>query len=128
MGIPGWILLTHNEDNKPVAIFRDNTNTTVIPIVIDERVCSDTVLRVVKIGKQEYVVYDVEYLNGKNVFELWNYRTRIDKVADILTFFHSPDLSALMLPEDAPYGTTLRGYEHYDEQPGSMGVFLPIDT
>lgn len=124
MGIPGSILLTHSEDGKPVAFFKD----TPISIVIDERVCSDTVLRAVMIGKDEYVVYDIDYLNGRNVFDIWNYQTRIDKVAEILEFFHSPDLSALMLPEDAPHGTTLRGYEYYDDQPGTMGVFLPIDT
>lgn len=129
MGIPGWILLTHNEENKPIAIFKDNREqVTQIPIVMDERIFSDTILRVVKIGKSEYVVYDIDYLNGKDVFGIWNYQKRIGKVAEILEFFHYPDLSALMLPEDAPYGTSLRGYECYDDQPGSMGVFLPADV
>ena len=129
MGIPGWILLTHNQDNKPIAIFKDNREqVTQIPIVMDERLFSDTILRVVKIGKQEYVVYDIDYLNGKNVFEIWNYHKRIDKAAEILEFFHYPDLSALMLPEDVPHGTTLRGYDWYDDQPASMGVFLPADV
>ena len=129
MGVPGWILLTHNQENKPVALFKDSReHTTQIPMVMDERLFSDTVLRVVKIGKSEYVVYDMDYLNGQSVFEKWNYQTRIEKLAEILEFFHHPDLSALMLPEDAPYGTTLRGYECYDDQPGSMGVFLPVDV
>lgn len=95
---------------------------------MDERLFSDTILRVVKIGKSEYVVYDIDYLNGQSVFEKWNYQTRIVKLAEILEFFHHPDLSALKLPEDAPFGTTLRGYECYDDQPGSMGVFLPADV
>lgn len=129
MGVPGWILLTHNQENKPVALFKDSREQiTQIPMVMDERLFSDTILRVVKIGKSEYVVYDMDYLNGQSVFEKWNYQTRIDKVAEILEFFHHPDLSALMLPEDAPYGTSLRGYECYDDQPGSMGVFLPADV
>lgn len=129
MGIPGWILLTHNEENKPVAIFKDNREqVTQIPIVMDERLFSDTILRVVKIGKQEYVVYDIDYLNGKDVFSVWNYRKRIDKISEILEFFHYPDLSALILPEDVPYGTSLRGYECYDDKPGSVGVFLPADV
>lgn len=129
MGIPGWILLTHNQENKPVAIFKDNREqVTQIPIVMDERLFSDTILRVVKIGKQEYVVYDIDYLNGKEVFSVWNYQKRIDKISEILEFFHYPDLSALMLPEDVPHGTSLRGYECYDDKPGSMGVFLPTDV
>jgi hypothetical protein len=129
MGVPGWILLTHNQENKPVAFFKDSREQlTQIPMVMDERLFSDTILRVVKIGKSEYVVYDIDYLNGQSVFEKWNYQTRIIKLAEILEFFHYPDLSALMLPEDAPYGTTVRGYECYDDQPGSMGVFIPIDV
>lgn len=129
MGVPGWILLTHNQENKPVALFKDSREQiTQIPMVMDERLFSDTILRVVKIGKSEYVVYDMDYLNGQSVFEKWNYQTRIEKLAEILEFFHHPDLSALMLPEDAPHGTTLRGYECYDDQPGSMGVFLPVDV
>lgn len=124
MGNPGWVLLTHNEDKKPIALF----NETPIPLVMDERLFSDTVLRVVKIGKDQYVVYDIDYLNGKSVFDIWNYQTRSQKIKDILEVFHSPDLSALISVDDVPHGTIVRGYEHYDDQPGSMGVFLPVNT
>lgn len=89
---------------------------------------SDTILRVVKIGKEEYVVYDVDYWNGKSVFEIWNYQTRMQKVNEMLELFHSPVLTALIPVEDAPIGTLVRGYECYDDNPGSMGVFLPAST
>jgi hypothetical protein len=41
--------------------------------------------------------------------------------------FHHPDLTALILPEDAPAGAVLRGYEYYDDQPGTLGAFLPAE-
>lgn len=130
MGSPGWVLLTHNQENKPIALFKDAKSESVvsIPLVLDERMFSDTILRVVKIGKEEYVVYDVDYWNGNSVFELWNYQTRIEKVNAMLELFHSPVLTALIRIEDAPIGTLVRGYECYDENPGSMGVFLPANT
>jgi hypothetical protein len=129
-GIPGWILLTHNQESKPIALFKDAKSESVvsIPLVVDERMCSDTILRVVKIGKQEYVVYDVDYWNGKSVFEIWNYETRLQHVTDMLDMFHSPLLSALIPIDNVPFGTLVRGYECYDDQPGSMGVFLPANT
>ena len=79
------------------------------------------------IGKDKYVVYDIEYLNGRNLFDVYNYETRYQKVCDILDTFHYPDLSALIPVDNAPYGTIVRGYEHYDNQSGTMGVFLPVD-
>ena len=129
MGVPGWILLTHSNEGKPVALFKDSRDTvTQIPMIIDERLCSDTIFRVVQIAKAQYVVYDIEYLNGIYVFEKWNYQTRSEKIQELLELFHHTDLSAMFTVEDAPYGTTIRGYEHYDDVPGSMGVFLPVNT
>jgi hypothetical protein len=129
MGVPGWILLTHNEEGKPVALFKDSRDTvTSIPMIIDERICSDTIFRVVQIAKQQYVVYDIEYLNGIYVFEKWNYQTRSEKIQELLELFHHTDLSAMFTIENAPHGTTIRGYEYYDDNPGTMGVFLPINT
>ncbi len=95
---------------------------------MDERICSDTVLRVIKIAKDQYVVCDLEYMNGRYVFEMWNYETRAQKIRDILELFHFPDFTALISMESVPIGTLVRGHEYYDDQPGSMGVFLPATT
>jgi len=129
MGTPGWILLTHSEEGIPIALFKDSRDVvTQIRIVIDERLCSDTVFRVVQIAKDQYAVCDIEYLNGTHVFETWNFQTRSTKIQELLDLFHHTDLSALFSVADAPYGTTIRGYESYDDVPGSMGVFLPVTT
>ncbi len=126
-GSPGWLLLTHNEDNDPVAVFVDRQEKlTVIHVVLDERMFSDTVLRVVRIGPSRFIVYDVRYLNGLNMFEKYPYQHRKQVISELLEELHQRDLVSLELPEDiAEWQYPLRGYEHYDDEPGSLGVFLP---
>lgn len=126
VGTPGWLLLTHNEDGVPQALFVDqHEKWREIPIVMDERMFSDTVIRVIQVSPDVYIACDIRHLNGKNIFETLSFQDRKEKLASLLEAFHHPDLSALYMPEDAPYGTLLRGYESYDDKPGSMGVFLP---
>lgn len=126
-GNPGWLLLTHNELNDPVAIFADrNEKLTVVHMVMDERVFSDTALRVVQIGPTRFLVYDIRYLNGVNLFEKYDYAHRKQVVTEILDEFHQRDLVSLELPEEvSEWQYPLRGYECYDDAPGTLGVFLP---
>ncbi len=98
-----------------------------VSIILDERVFSDTVMRVVRLSKDVFVVYDLKTLNGVSVFETQNYERRQETLRGILEMFHHPDLTALILPEDAPAGAVLRGYEYYDDQPGTLGAFLPAE-
>jgi hypothetical protein len=127
-GSPGWMLLTHDEDGIAQAIFVDkNDKPHPVRIILDERLFSDTVLRVVRLPKDVFIVYDVKTLNGVHVFETLNYEQRQEKLRALLELFHHPDLTALVLPEDVPAGTLLRGYECYDDQPGTLGAFLPAD-
>ena len=99
VGNPGWLLLSHNEHGDPIAMFADKQDRVeILYLVMDERLFSDTILRVVKLGPWRYVVYDLPVLNGTPI-----------------------------LPEDVPtWDTPVRGYEHYDEAPGSVGVFCPV--
>ncbi len=122
------MLLTHNEDSEPVAIFSDRQEKlTVIYLVMDERLFSDTVLRVVRVGPSRFIVYDIRYLNGLNMFEKYGYAHRKQVLSDLLDEFHQRDLVSLELPEDiAEWQYPLRGHEYYDDQPGSLGVFLPV--
>jgi hypothetical protein len=125
-GSPGWILLTHNPQGQPEALFVDqNEKTTPLSLVMDERLFSDTVFRVTRLAADMYVVCDIRWLNGKNLFETLNYKERRNKIAELLEAFHFPDLTALVLPEDVSENTPVRGWEVYDDLPGSMGVFLP---
>lgn len=131
-GGPGWIFLTHDSDGVANAFFTDPPGQRMeeIALVMDERVCCDTILRVVRISLKVFVVYDVLVLNGKPLLEILNYESRYQKVRDLLELFHFPDLSALILPTELPVGVHIRGYELYDSNPGSLGVFtenIPVE-
>ena len=128
VGNPGWLLLSHNEHGDPIAMFADKQDRVeILYLVMDERLFSDTVLRVVKLGPWRYVAYDLPVLNGTPIHETMSYRERLAKLADLLEEFHFPDLIALTLPQEVPeWDTPVRGYEHYDEAPGSVGVFCPV--
>jgi hypothetical protein len=127
-GRPGWILLTQDNEGMAQALFVDKSEKPeLMSLVLDERVFSDTVIRAVRLSKDVFLVYDLKTLNGVSVFETQNYERRQETLRGILEMFHHPDLVALVLPEDAPAGTVLRGYEYYDDQPGSLGAFLPAD-
>ena len=124
-GSLGWILLSHNGTGEPDALFVDSKEkATPIQIVMDERMCSDTVIRVTQLASDLYVAQDIRWLNGSPLGETLSYRDRLAKLSELLDAFHSPDLTALCLPDTAPVGTPVRGWETYDETPGSMGVFL----
>ena len=96
-------------------------------VILDERLFSDTVLRVVKLSPRLFVLCDIRWLNGVNVFEKMNFEKRKDTLRELLDLFHFPDLVGLILPEDVPIDSVIRGHEYYDDQPGTLGVFLPAD-
>ena len=126
MGNPGWILLTH-EDNQAVAWFVDQRDTPVpIPIVLDERLFSDTVIRVIQLKPSVFLACDIRYLNGLNVYEKLSYESRRVLLESLLQECHHPDLTALLTYSEMSDDASVRGYEQYDNEPGTMGVFLPV--
>lgn len=129
-GVPGWILLSHDADGRAQGLFADAKGQRQEPIriVLDERMCCDTVLRVVKLSKDIFVVADILWLNGIQVHGKMAFASRQDLIANLLDTFHVPDFAALIGVNDIPVGTIVRGYEHYDENPGTLGVFLPTTT
>lgn len=127
-GNPGWILLTHSEDGENEAMFVDKNEVPLpLHIVMDDRAFSDTVLRVLQLKPDLYVVYDVRFFNGKRVCETHTHADRMHLVDGLVHRYHYPDLTALITPDDVNPDTVLRGYEFYDEEPGTMGVFLPAE-
>ena len=127
VGTPGWLLLTHNEHGDPIALFADShEKLDVVYLVMDERLFSDTMLRVVRIGPLRYVAYDLVVFNGQPYHDTRTYRQRSDKLRELLDLFHFPDLVALEMPDQvALRDTPVRGFEHYDDAPGTLGVFCP---
>lgn len=128
MGTPGWFLLTHNLENQPCAFFVDAKESRPpqeVSIVLDDRLCSDTILRAIRITNDIIVCCDIWVLCGRNFHERFPYAKRLETLEEILNMLHSPDLTALVTPNNLPVGTLLRGHEYYDDQPGTIGVFLP---
>jgi hypothetical protein len=128
VGSPGTLYLTHDEDEQPILIFADQKESlTVLHAVLDERLFSDTVFRVVKISPTRYIVYDLVMLNGAPFHATHSYAERSSRIAELLDAFHHPDLVALETVAQAPsWELSLRGYECYDDAPGTLGVFLPV--
>lgn len=112
----------------PIAIFVDHDQKlSIIYIVLDERMFSDTILRVVRVGPTRFLVYDIKYLNGLDIFSKYSFDQRKARLESLLKEFHHPDLVSLQFPEDIlPYEFPVRGYEYFDDQPGTLGVFLPV--
>jgi hypothetical protein len=92
---------------------------------MDERLCSDTIFRVVRLATKSYVVYDLFALNGVKVHDTLTFQQRQERIAELLELFHHPDLTSLVTIKDAPVGCHIRGYEQYDNIPGSIGVYIP---
>lgn len=127
VGNPGWILLTH-EDNRAVAWFVDQRDTPIpLPIVLDERLFSDTVLRVIQLKPTVFLVCDIRYLNGLNVYEKLSYESRRTLLESLMYECHHPDLTALLTYAEMSDDASIRGWEYYDSEPGTMGVFLPAN-
>lgn len=96
-------------------------------MIIDERVCCDTVLRAIRLSPTMYLVNDIRTLNGKNMHESICFEERQQLLSTILEMMHYPDLVSFVSVDNVPDGTPVRGMEYYDTQPGSIGVFLPAD-
>ena len=128
MGVPGWLLLTHDKENQACAFFVDAKETRgseEVSVVLDDRLCSDTIIRVIRLNRDVFVCCDIWVLCGRNLHERLPYAKRLETLNTILDTMHSPGLTALVTPDNLPVGTLLRGSEFYDDQPGSIGVFLP---
>ena len=124
-GLPGWLLLTQKPSSECVAISIDEKggHEEEIPIVMDERMCCDTIFRTTRLSKNIFVVNDIWVMNGTSVHLFANWTQRQEWIAECLRLFHQPDLTALFTLADAPVGTLVRGYEYYYDMPGSIGVF-----
>ena len=96
-------------------------------MVMDERLCSDTLFRVVRVAPTRFLVYDIRYMNGLDVYTNYTFTQRKERIEELLELFHHPDLVSLE-PVSAELSNefSFRGFEFYDDQPGTLGVFLPV--
>jgi len=123
-GIPGWVLLSHDDDGRARASFVDSHGRSEdLSVVMDERVCCDTVFRAIKVSPRVIILHDLWTLNGDTVWSRTDWDMRQTWIRDLLALFHSPDLVALVSLDTVPVGTLIRGYESYDATPGTLGIF-----
>ena len=68
----------------PIALFIDAAETvTPLPLILDERLFSDTVLRVTRLSKDIFLVCDIRYLNGLCVFDTMSYTNRQETISSM---------------------------------------------
>jgi hypothetical protein len=130
-GLPGWLLLTQRPStSEAVALSIDEKggHQEELKLVMDERMCCDTIFRTTRLSNDVFVINDVWAINGLVVHPTSTWTQRQEWIAECLRLFHQPDLTALFTLEDAPVGTLVRGYEYYDDVPGSIGVFSREDV
>lgn len=122
------MVLTRETTGQCVSLFVDHAEkVTPVQLVLDERMFSDTVLRVTQLSPHVFLVCDIRWLNGKNLFETLPYSKRRAVLDELLGMVHVPALTAMLTYNEVPVLTPVRGWETYDEEPGSLGVFLPAE-
>lgn len=122
------MVLTREPDGRCVSLFVDHAEkVTPVQLVLDERMFSDTVIRVTQLSPDVFLACDIRWLNGKNLFETMPYSKRRAVLDELLGLLHVPALTALLTYDEVPVLTPIRGYETYDDQPGTLGVFLPAE-
>ena len=125
-GAPGWLWLTRNP--IPVAYWIPRQDSAVpepIHIVMDERCFEDTLLRVERTRTHIYIA-DVYMWNGMSLYSSTTFEQRQTYCANLLALYTSCpafETYALLSRADVP---ECRGYEHFVQEKGAKGVFVPV--
>lgn len=101
-----------------------------LPLIVDERICGDTFLKVEKIGNLQFVVSDIWMYNSNCVFACSTFKQRYDWLKSLLTKFvdHVPGTVKLIHKSDLPDTISIKGYEeHPEENIGKSGFFVEKD-
>lgn len=122
----GWIVL-HRNNGVPVASWITTRECRPIQLSMDERLFGDTILRVEKISKTEYVLGDIFVYNSSCVFACSTFKQRYEWTAKLLERFHCPTDIKLIHKSNLPKDTLLRGRESYTAEVGSIGRFIELE-
>lgn len=128
-GQQGWLLFTYN-DNTPVCYWINSQEYKIVPCIIDERICGDTVLRVEKLSELEYVIADIWMYNSNCVFACSTFEQRYHWLKTLLSTFTScieGVTAELIHKSDLEPGYYLKGYEDYPYEAGRHGYFTDKD-
>jgi hypothetical protein len=124
IGTSGWIVLSH-ENMKPTCTWVTNKECYSISAVLDERLFGDTIFRAEQIDATTYILSDIWLYNSNCIFACSTFQQRYDWLEVILTQFHKtiPGLSIFLHKRWISADMPIRGYEVYDDIPGSRGWF-----
>jgi hypothetical protein len=121
----GWIILIYEgEIPKAFWISQNLKEIKELTIALDERLFGDTILRAERITGHEdkYVISDIFMYASTNVFRITNFEQRETFIKKILNKFYKPikGLTEFYTKKDS---FPIKGYEYYDNKPGSFGIF-----
>lgn len=120
-GIPGWLSFAPG----PVVQWIPREGVAEpIQVVIDERMCCSTLLRVERLSKTKFAVADMLYLNGKHVWHTHSFADRSRWISQLLAEFHTKELCELV-HKDELTDIVVRGWEYYSDSPG-VGSYIPL--
>lgn len=123
--IQGWILLTY-ENCIPICLWVTQKDTKKLKICLDERLFSDTILKVEKVSYNKYVISDIFMYSSTNIFILTNYEERYKWLTRLINTFykHIETFDELYLKSDLECNEfPIKGYEYYDSKKGSYGYY-----
>ena len=99
-----------------------------MPCSADFRICNDTLLRVEKLNKNEFVVADIWLYNSNCIFACSTFQQRYDWLKEWLDMFvyHFPGMIKLIHKSDL-IKPQVRGYETYTDDIGTKGYYRDDD-
>ena len=99
-----------------------------MPCSADFRVCNDTLLRVEKLNKNEFVVADIWLYNSNCIFACSTFQQRYEWLKEWLDMFvyHFPGMIKLIHKSDLT-NPQVRGYETYTNDIGAKGHYRDDD-
>lgn len=121
---------------KCVSVWADNQGKQVEDItdtlIVDERVCGDTFIRVERLDATSFVVADIWMYNSNCIFACSTFKQRYDWIAEWIPRFINHDSyndSSIKLIHKSkinPKNMKIKGYEVYCDEIATTGYFEDI--
>ena len=124
-GLPGWIVLTY-DGKVPVCLWITGNESEKLPLVVDERLCGDTFLKVERLDSQTFLVSDIWMYNSNCVFACSTFKQRYEWLKDLLsTFTRTIEGVTIRLLHKSEFEGDVKGYEeHPIDIPGKPGYYV----
>jgi hypothetical protein len=119
-------MFTYDEQLIPVCMWITPHECRRMTCIIDERICSDTLIRVERIDEYKFVISDIWLYNSNCVYACSTFKQRYNWLQSLLKEIHHPVEGTVHLihKSDLPHNTPLRGEEVYTNTIGSAGIYV----